>query len=171
MRQYLQKNHRYRHGLLEAKEQFTYLNGLSFMPQRSGIFRALNLSASFFGIEEEKRLPDVPYTQKVPIQFGYHEMRAFPAGIQLGWKYNQSTLTYSHTTFDLLKLENEPKVLFHLMFGSWFGDWNLTRENWLRALLATLITVSFRFIFPNSGILRKWGLGHLSPLQCSKWVI
>ena len=88
LRQYLQKNHRYRHGLLEAKEQFTYFNGLSFMPQRSGIFRALNLSASFFGIEEEKRLPDV-IILKVPIQFGYHEMRAFPAGFS--WDGNTTS--------------------------------------------------------------------------------
>ncbi len=159
LRQYLQKNHRYRHGLLEAKEQFTYLNGLSFMPQRSGIFRALNLSASFFGIEEGKAVAGRPLYSKVPIQFGYHEMRAFPAGIQLGWKYNQSTLTYSHTTFDLLKLENEPKVLFHLMFGSWFGDWNLTRENWLRALLATPNYGLISLYFPKFWDLEKMGLG------------
>ena len=159
LRQYLKKDHRYRHGLLKAKEQFTYFNGLSFIPQQSGIFRALNLSASFFGIDEGKAVAGRPLYSKVPIQFGYHEMRAFPAGIQLGWKYNQSNLTYSHTTFDLMKLENEPKVLFHLMLGSWFGDWNLTRENWLRALLATPNYGLISLYYPKFWDLEKMGLG------------
>jgi hypothetical protein len=56
-------------------------------------------------------------------------------------------------------LENEPKVLFHLMYGSWFGDWNLTRENWLRALLATPNYGLVSLYYPKFWDLEKMGLG------------
>ncbi len=159
LRQYLRKNHAYRHGLTPVFEQICYFNGLDFARSSTGIFQALKLGASFYGLNEGKAIAGRPLYSKIPIQFGYHEMRAFPAGIQLGWNTRRSDLTYSHSTFDLLKLENEPKVLFHLMYGSWFGDWNLTRENWLRALLATPNYGLVSLYYPKFWDLEKMGLG------------
>ena len=50
-----------------------------------------------------------------------------------------------HTTASLTHLQNEPHVAFHLLLGSYFGDWNST-NNFMRATLAT----------PNYGLAAAW---------------
>jgi hypothetical protein len=51
-----------------------------------------------------------------------------------------------HLSADLTAATNEPVVGFYLLKGSWFGDWNLQTNNFLRAVLAT----------PNYGLASMW---------------
>ncbi len=158
-RQYLRKNHRYRHGLIESHDRITYFNGLGFLPYHNGEYQAVNLAAAAFGLKEGHAIPGRPLYTKAPIKFGYHEMRAFSAGIQHGWEYGRAANGYSHYTWDLVKAQNEPPVLFYMMFGSWFGDWNLTAENWLRGVLATPNYGLISVYLPKFWKLQKMALG------------
>jgi hypothetical protein len=158
-RQYLQKNHRYRHGLTPVKNRISYFNGLGFLPLNNGEFQAVNLASSIFGLGEAHAVATRPLYENVPIMFGYHEMRASPFGIQLGWEYGRASTTYNHYTWHLNQAQNEPSVLFYMMFGSWFGDWNLTDENWLRGVLATPNYGLISAYYPKFWKLQKMALG------------
>ena len=46
-----------------------------------------------------------------------------------------------------------------MMFGSWFGDWNLTDENWLRGVLATPNYGLISVYYPKFWKLQKMALG------------
>ena len=158
-RQYLQKNHRYRHGLTPVKQRISYFNGLGFLPLNNGEFQAVNLAASLFGLNDGHAVATRPLYENVPVTFGYHEMRASPFGIQLGWEHGRASNTYNHYTWDLNQSQNEPSILFYMMFGSWFGDWNLTAENWLRGVLATPNYGLISVYYPNFWKLQKMALG------------
>ncbi len=158
-RQYLKKNHRYRHGMIPVKDRISYFNGLGFLRLGNGEFQAVNLASSLFGLGEEHAVATRPLYENVPVMFGYHEMRASPFGIQLGWEYGRSSNTYNHYTWHLNQAQNEPSVLFYMMFGSWFGDWNLTDENWLRGVLATPNYGLISAYYPKFWKLQKMALG------------
>lgn len=158
-RQYIKKNHRYRHGQTPVKNRISYFNGLGFLPGRNGEHQATNLGASLYGLEEGHAVAKRPLYENVPVMFGYHEMNGSPVGIQLGWEHKRSVNTYSHFTWDLIHQQNEPPVLFYLMYGSWFGDWNLTNENWLRAVLATPNYGLVSVYYPRFWKLQKMALG------------
>ena len=158
-RQYIRKNHRYRHGQTPAKNRISYFNGLGFIPTRNGEHQAVNLAAALYGLEEGHAVATRPLYENVPVTFGYHEMNGSPVGIQLGWEVNRSVNSYSHFTWDLIHQENEPPVLFYMMYGSWFGDWNHTNENWLRAVLATPNYGLVSLYYPRFWKLQKMALG------------
>lgn len=158
-RQYLQKNHRYRHGLTPVEKRISYFNGLGFLPLNNGEFQAVNLASSLFGLGEAHAVASRPLYENVPVMFGYHEMRASPFGIQLGWEYGRASNTYNHYTWHLNQAQNEPSILFYMMFGSWFGDWNLTDENWLRGVLATPNYGLISAYYPKFWKLQKMALG------------
>jgi hypothetical protein len=158
-KQYIRKNHRYRHGQTSAKERVSYFNGLGFIPTKNGEHQAVNLAASLYGLKEGHAIASRPLYENTPVTFGYHEMNGSPVGIQLGWEVNRSVNSYSHFTWDLVRRENEPPILFYLMYGSWFGDWNHTNENWLRAVLATPNYGLVSLYYPRFWKLQKMALG------------
>ncbi|MCS1411439.1 MAG: hypothetical protein M2R45_04639 [Verrucomicrobia subdivision 3 bacterium] len=161
LRQYLNKNHRYRHGELTFKERFSGFRGFSQnQDTASALYNAENLAASIYGFSEDRFINMRVFPQRVSYMFGFNEMNSFDTGILLGWEHPNASQIYSHVTVDLTVLENEAKVGFHLAYGSYFGDWNLKADNWLKALLAMpnsgLATLLY---FPNKWRLEKLGLG------------
>ena len=161
LRQYLNKNHRYRHGDLTFKERISGFRGLGQTSDAAtGFYNAQNLSASLYGVAEDRFINMRPLPQRVSSMFGFHEMNGFSTGILLGWAFHNSSINYRHTTEDLAVLENEPPIGFYLVYGSYFGDWNLSANNWLKALLATTNSgLAALYYYPGKWRLEKLGLG------------
>ena len=161
LRQYLNKNHRYRHGQLKFKERFSGFRGFGqTRDAANGFYNAQNLSANLYGLAEDRFIPMRPLPQRVSSMFGFHEMNGFSTGIFLGWAFRNSSINYRHTTEDLAVRENEPSIGFYLAYGSYFGDWNLIANNWLKALLATPHSgLAALYYYPNKWRLEKLGLG------------
>ncbi len=161
LRQYLDKNRRYRLGELTFKERFSGFRGFGqARDSATSFYNALNLSASLFGITDDRFINMRPLPQRVAYLFGFHEMNAFSTGIILGWEYRNAARTYSHTSEDLVVPENEAAIGFHLAYGSYFGDWNLNSNNWLKSLLAMPNSgLAALYYFPNKWRLEKLGLG------------
>ena len=161
LRQYLNKNHRYRHGDMTFQERFFGFRGLGqTRDAANGFYNARNLSAGLYGVAEDRFVNMRPLPQRVSAMFGFHEMNGFSTGILSGWAFHNSSINYRHTTEDLAILENEPSIGFYLVYGSYFGDWNLSANNWLKALLATPHSgLAAFYYYPNKWRLEKLGLG------------
>ena len=161
LRQYLHKNHRYRQGELRFQPRFSgFLGFLGLDQQNDNSLETRHLTTSLYGYDESRYIQLRPYSQRISYQLAYHEMNSFFSGTVLGWDYDDNSLIYRHAVEDLTVPEHEPAVGFHFAFGSYFGDWNLGPDNWMKALLA----------LPNSGLaalyyppgrwrLEKLGLG------------
>ena len=161
LRQYLNKNHQYRHGQLKFKERFCGFRGFGQTRDvANGLYNAQNLSANLYGVAEDRFIQMRPLPQRVSYMFGFHEMNGFGTGIHLGWAFRNSLINYRHTAEDLAILENEPSIGFYLAYGSYFGDWNLSANNWLKAILATPRSgLAALYYYPNKWRLEKLGLG------------
>ena len=161
LRQYLNKNHRYRHGELKFQGRFSGFRGFGQTRDvDNGFYNAQNLSASLYGLAEDRFIRMRPLSQRVSYMFGFHEMNGFSTGILLGWAFRNSSINYRHSAEDLAILENEPSIGFYLVYGSYFGDWNLSPNNWMKALLATPNSGLAAFYhYPNKWRLEKLGLG------------
>jgi hypothetical protein len=68
------------------------------------------------------------------------------SGSGLWDRVNDSIPLLQHTAADLANPANEPPTEFYMLLASFMGDWNLTTNNYLRALLAT----------PNHGLAAMW---------------
>ena len=123
LRQYLNKDHNFRHKLLTAQQRalidddFGYMDGEAFAA--SG-WR--NFSAFFGASNVEERDWFATLTTESYM-----------------WAYGSGGGNYTSadgigTTGDFAA--KDPKVIFTMLFGSWFGDWD-TPDNFLRAPLAT----------------------------------
>ncbi|HEX8492102.1 MAG TPA: hypothetical protein VF658_04615 [Pyrinomonadaceae bacterium] len=123
LRQYLNKDHSFRHHLLTVErralidDNFGYMNGEAFAASGWRNFNA------FFGAAnvEEKDWFTTLTTQTY--------LWAYGSG---GGKYTSAEGIGSTHDF----AAKDPRVVFTMLFGSWFGDWD-TKDNFLRAPLAT----------------------------------
>ena len=123
LRQYLNKDHNFRHKLLTVEQRaliddnFGYMSGEAFAASGWRNFSA------FFGASsvEERDWFSTLTTQSY--------LWAYGCG---GGKYDHADGLGSTGDF----AAKDPKVVFTMLFGSWFGDWN-TQDNFLRAPLAT----------------------------------
>lgn len=123
LRQYLNKDHNFRHKLLTVGQRaliddnFGYMSGEAFAASGWRNFSA------FFGASnvEEKDWFTTLTTQSY--------LWAYGCG---GGNYNSAEGIGSTNDF----AAKDPRVVFTMLFGSWFGDWD-TQDNLLRAPLAT----------------------------------
>jgi hypothetical protein len=128
--QYLDKNHRYRHKLLTAAPRGLITDRVGFRPlgleRLPGSFlpsSAWNGFAAIVGPSGVRVGPWFDTLQKESFLFAY---AACPG--------QQNECEGVLTTRDLEK--RDPRAIFTLLYGSYFGDWNHT-DNLLRAVLAT----------------------------------
>ena len=146
LKNYFDKNHRYRHDRLEATLEVHYHRGFvegSFLGY-DGAFRARNLAGALRGLDRIGSVVDFPLFSDKAILFGIHE----DFGQSVGHRYafvNPNEL--AHRTADFADPMNEPKVAFFLATGSFFGDFVLTDDNYLRGLLS----------IPNYGLAAMFG--------------
>lgn len=161
LRQYLDKNHRYRHGRLAFKNRMSAFRGFGSNPDvETGLYNALALSSSLYGLEMGRAIYGRGLTSRSSFAFGFYEMNSFNTGTDLGWEHRNASRTYSYFSEDLTNPANEPRIGFHLVYGSYFGDWNLKQNNWMRALLATPNAgLAALYYYPNKWRLEKMGLG------------
>ena len=136
LRRYLQKNHRYRHAMIQASSlAFDAAFGAEHHNQVvRDTAAALSLKPGI-GFEEDIFLR----TNTLPISWGYHGSGAYIDGIRGG-------MPNALTTADLAVPGRIPNVVFFLLTGSWIGDWNLDHNNFLRALLSD----------PDYGLASMW---------------
>ena len=161
LRQYLNKNNRYRHGTLTFESRMAGFRGFGQnRDTATGFYNAQNLSAALYGLDEKHFINMRGIPQRVSYGFGFNEMNSFNSGTQLGWEHLNASNSYNHRTSDFTDLENEPRIAFQLYYGSYFGDWNLKVDNWLKALLCTPNSgLAAIYYYPNKWRLEKMGLG------------
>ena len=161
LRQYLNKNNRYRNGKLTFAQRMSGFRGFGRnRDAATGLYNAQNLSTALYGLDEDRFINTRGISQRVSYAFGFYEMNSFNTGTQLGWEHLNVSHSYTHRTSDLTDPKNEPKTAFQLYYGSYFGDWNLRVDNWLKALLATPNSgLAALYYYPNKWRLEKMGLG------------
>ncbi len=161
LRQYLNKNHRYRHGTLSFQRRMAGFRGFGQnRDTATSFYNAQNLAAAIFGLNHGKFLNMRSLPQRISYLFAFNEMNSFNTGMDLGWEHSNASNVYSHRTEDFNNINNEAPIGFHLVYGSYFGDWNLKVDNWMKGLLATpnagLASV---YYFPDKWRFEKMGLG------------
>jgi hypothetical protein len=124
LRQYIYKDHLYRHGRIPFGKRVCYAAGLGYAPEV-----LVRLAGPLFGQSEQTLFSGTVYDQKVPCAFGVSADYGRPTEQK---KYGDTWFG----TSDLADAGNEPAVVFHTSYGSWFCDWNWSDNNLLRALLA-----------------------------------
>lgn len=126
LRQYLNKNHSYRHGQEKFLNQGILYDGFGFDGGESFAANGWRNFAPLFGpfSTHEVRFEEfLPTLQNSTFLFGY----ACGPG-------TYASLLGVGTSSDVLRAERFPA--FSMLFGSYFGDWDST-DNFLRAALAT----------------------------------
>ena len=161
LRQYIKKNDRYRKGELKFENRMAAFRGFGQnRDSATGLYNALNLSANLFGLDDQRTINTRGYSSSVPYLFSFYEMNSFNTGTGLAWEHLNASQTYSYRTTDLSDPNNEPPLGFHLLYGSYFGDWNLKVDNWLKAVLATPNAgLAALYYFPDKWRLERMGLG------------
>jgi hypothetical protein len=140
LQQYFAKNVRYRTNGISLQDRAT-LGGFFSLPQpnekvydhrNDEVFNVGRANATrWFGIGPGKLVHGDIYAQtSTEYLWGFHGGPGDPQG-QKG-----DGITFHYTT-DLANATNEPRTAFYFMHGSWFSDWNLTSNNFLRATMAT----------------------------------
>jgi hypothetical protein len=130
LKQYLSKDHRYRHKLITFPQR-SIVTGL-FPPPSDNANQipyqqaTRNCSAMFSFVPGSNLEGDV-FADKKSCLWGIQGGDGGPSSISSGL----------HTSTDLTNPAKEPPVGFYLLEGSWFGDWNLNTNNFLRAVLGT----------------------------------
>ncbi|MEO8426550.1 MAG: VCBS repeat-containing protein, partial [Verrucomicrobiota bacterium] len=136
LKQYINKNHRYRQKQLNLNERLIVQAALDPAVLGSEIERtygtALRNGNRFFGIEPGKVFQGdlfVPTNSSslwgVAVGYGGYSTINLPLNF-----------APPHSTSDLADPAKEPPIGFYLLGGSYFGDWN-TSDNLMRACLAT----------------------------------
>jgi|GEM_PF-1434499 len=149
---YLQKNHAYRHGKLIFAPKVVVgafigadLGGDNLSMGENGLMA----STALFGLESPPIFVTDPFTNQVPVLWGFTAGYGNPHNLQT------SRLT---TVTDLLNEPSRPASAFNVLLGSFFGDWNLGNENLLRTLLAGKYPLAviwnrgYRFRFEKLGL-------------------
>ncbi len=136
LRQYLNKNLRYRTGLIAVADRAAlggFLSpGRAYSPLNDVVFHAARANATrWFGIGPGKLVHADIYDQtSTNYSWGFHAGNGDSQG-------HQGERGFIHLTSSLADPSKEPRTAFYFIHGSWFADWNLTSNNLLRATLAT----------------------------------
>lgn len=101
-----------------------------------------------FGFEPGTLFESRSISQEVPCAFGFYYNFGRPDGIHVGLNRTNGTELVLRTT-DLARTPWKSKVFLQCLWGSYFADWNLAPDNFLRAQLAA----------PEGGLVAvsKWG--------------
>ena len=161
LRQYLKKNDRYRNAKLTFEPRMSGFRGFGQnRDTATALYNAKNLSASLYGTDEGSFINTRGFTAKTSSAFGFYEMNSFNTGMGIGWEHLNASRTYNYRSEDFSNADNEPAIAFHLVYGSYFGDWNLKVDNWQKSLLGTPNAgLAAIYYFPNKWRLEKMGLG------------
>ncbi len=133
LRQYLNKDHRFRQGQLLTerggivKDSFGLFSGSAFA---AGGWSAQSAYHTAAGVTRADWFPTIPRTKALLTGYG-----CGPGS------YTSCAGVGETATFT----EHDPGVVFGMLFGSYFGDWDVP-NNFLRALLAS----------PNTGLTSVW---------------
>jgi hypothetical protein len=146
LQRYLAKNHNYRCKLLSWQQANNYRRAIvysSFDPgdARGGpIFdNARQNAQNVFGDTSSAHLTvgDFFMQRTDSYNSAISYLLAFQAGAGLGDSISYGFGRLQHQTSDLISPANEPHGVFYFHLASWMGDWNLSTNNYLRALLTT----------------------------------
>jgi hypothetical protein len=145
LQQYLLKDHKYRSKLL---------NWQSGTPPTSSIVYGDFHDSRDYPIFENAAAAMVAITTDtnslVVGDFCLQRNKSYVWGMMSGPgicdRVNQSYTYLEHSSADLTISGNEPTSTFYMLLASFMGDWNLTTNNYLRALIAT----------PNYGLASMW---------------
>lgn len=142
-RQYLRKNHRYRHKLSAYAPQ-AIVGGMFTLAIRPsapvesrdiGIYmNALRNGSRLFGLDPENLIFGDVFNQRMPRLWGFVSGPGYFDRINENLSYDGAE--FCHTAASINDPLNEPAIAFYLIRASYMGDWNTT-NNFLRATLAT----------------------------------
>ncbi|MEO8433080.1 MAG: Ig-like domain repeat protein [Acidobacteriota bacterium] len=125
LRQYLNKDHAFRHGITRAQgrglvdDNFGYYVGEMFASSAYRNFSAFFGASNVFDLDWFTTLPTQSY------------LWAYGSGGSANGRYTSAQGVGSTADFGA----QDPKAVFTMLFGSWFGDWDTT-DNFMRAPLA-----------------------------------
>ncbi len=132
LRQYLAKDHRYRVGEIAAEPRVVAAGYFGTGTDRSIFDNAYRTASRLYGPGDERifegdlfRLP-----QGLAVQWGF---QSGPGAID---RIRSGSLGMVQSA-DLTRPSRQPRVLFAMFLGSWFGDWAAGDNNLLRAILAS----------------------------------
>ena len=141
LRQYLNKDHSFRHGLMAVPRRALVGDGF-------GIFRGQAFAASgyrnfapFFGpanIIAANTATNAPFDEKWVALLGVNSyLWAYGCG---AGSYSSMSSLGTHTDYDEVWstdiVDTDARAVFMMMFGSWLAEWD-TEDNIMRAALAT----------------------------------
>lgn len=149
LRQYFEKNHRYRHGGMRfarlaavgayfwstyhEQSAVLYQNAAWLGSRLTGLRGDSVTDANVFGVGE-------------PCQWAFQGGYGAPSTLHNSPDANRAQGIRSVTSADLARPGSEPRAAFLVMKGSYFGDWNFLPNAFMRALLAT----------PDHGLMACW---------------
>jgi hypothetical protein len=146
LRRYLDKDHHFRHGLIAAQGRGLIDDGLGLSTSEPLAANGWRNFAAFFGASNS-------------ISGDWLTTLASQSYL---WGYGCGAGTYSScsgvaTTAQLAT--SDPRVVFTMLFGSWFGDWD-SPDNLLRAALGTTnYTLTSAWVGRPSWFYHHMGLG------------
>jgi hypothetical protein len=126
LRNYLHKDHAYRHAMIRSQARGLIRDGFGVVQEDAPAADAWRAFPAMFGRNSWQEVGDgefFPTLNAEPFLF------AFGCG-----GGDRSKADGVGTTADFAM--TDPKAIFYLLHGSWFGDWN-TSDNFLRAAIAT----------------------------------
>jgi hypothetical protein len=146
IRQYVDKAHRYRFNIPPYPiEERAVAYGYFSTSGRDGLDGVVyenarrNLSAFYLNGDDKLDVGDPFFQRARSSQWGFIAGQGSAVSINAGYQ------RIEHTSIELLTPQGEPKVAFHLLLGSYFGDWNMPNDL-MRATLAT----------PDYGLAAMW---------------
>ncbi|HNQ87965.1 MAG TPA: hypothetical protein PKM73_04970 [Verrucomicrobiota bacterium] len=154
IRQYFAKNHRYRHGQMAFPVRVMAAG--YFWSPFEGESRVLYASASalasrLYGLNAPGILEGNAFAPHPACLWSFQGGFGGATALHTSVDATRAQGIRKISTADLAQAENEPHVAFHILKGSYFGDWNLTEDNFLRAVLGT----------PNFGLAAWWTRSHV----------
>lgn len=129
---YLEKAHRYRMGELPAQRRAVAAGYLYSGADFGAFYNAYRTSSRLFGFE----IDDLFEANMFELGAGQESLWGFLAGA--GDVDRVLVGTPSLVTSSMLdEPRRQPRVVFAMLLGSWFGDWALGKNNLLRTLAAS----------------------------------
>jgi hypothetical protein len=127
LRQYLNKNVRYRTGQIALQDRAVvggfFSTGFRYAHVNDLIFQTARANATrWFGIGPGKLVQaDIYDEASADYLWGFHAGNGDPQG-------QQGAGGFFHLTSGLANPSKEPRIGFYFIHGSWFADWNLTSD-------------------------------------------
>jgi hypothetical protein len=129
IRQYLNKDHRYRTKQLSLPQRAIVASYFDRSEDDDTYRNCLSNGSRWFGVEPGGFIEGDLFRAKLPCLWGF---QGGPGSVN---SIGVSAQVY-HTSAELANPANEPPIGFYMLKGSYFGEWNTT-DNLLRATLAT----------------------------------